>query len=255
MVKCSFCGEEEPLPFRCEACGELFCVKHRLPESHLCRKLNEVRLRKHTSKAFVSRYPAKIVLKASRKKQFKFYTSSKEVRDLALASLILFFVGLSWWNFWMLNLSIILVVVSGIILAFLLHELAHKLAAQYYGAWAEFRISHLGLAFTAFSIFLPLKIIAPGAVLISSYSMDKRKIGLISLSGPLINILLALTFIFLVKGFFSSFLIYFNLFVAFFNLLPIPILDGEKILNWSKPLWLTLFLLTIVLYIAYPYIV
>ena len=43
--------------------------------------------------------------------------------------------------------------------------------------------------------------------------------------------------------------------LAFFNLLPTPILDGEKILNWSKPLWLTLFLLTIVLYIAYPYIV
>ena len=64
--------------------------------------------------------------------------------------------------------------------------------------------------------------------------MGKRKIGLIFLSGPLINILLASTFTFLVKGFFSSFLIYFNLFVAFFNLLPI--LDGEKFLIRIKPL-------------------
>ncbi|RLF60354.1 MAG: hypothetical protein DRN25_02905 [Thermoplasmata archaeon] len=36
MVKCSYCGKEAALPFKCKFCGEYFCADHRLPENHEC---------------------------------------------------------------------------------------------------------------------------------------------------------------------------------------------------------------------------
>ncbi|RLI30914.1 hypothetical protein DRO51_04425, partial [Candidatus Bathyarchaeota archaeon] len=41
--KCEICGKEVyPLPYRCNYCGGIFCVDHRLPEKHNCSKLEEV---------------------------------------------------------------------------------------------------------------------------------------------------------------------------------------------------------------------
>ena len=52
--------------------------------------------------------------------------------------------------------------------AFLVHELAHKLLAQYYGSWAEFRAQLYGLLITAISALpiMPVKFTAPGAVML-----------------------------------------------------------------------------------------
>ena len=36
MPQCVLCEEEVVLPFKCNYCGELFCAKHRLPETHDC---------------------------------------------------------------------------------------------------------------------------------------------------------------------------------------------------------------------------
>ena len=37
VIKCQFCGRIiEGLPFKCRYCGGVFCVRHRLPESHSC---------------------------------------------------------------------------------------------------------------------------------------------------------------------------------------------------------------------------
>ena len=37
--KCSACGKETTLPFKCKYCGQLFCDEHRLPENHACKGL------------------------------------------------------------------------------------------------------------------------------------------------------------------------------------------------------------------------
>jgi Zn-dependent protease len=61
----------------------------------------------------------------------------------------------------------------------------------------------------------------------------------IALAGPLVNIILALIFVFLYKIFpFSIFLfgLRLNLVLAFFNLLPFPPLDGSKVLLTKIPL-------------------
>lgn len=37
--KCSACGKEVTLPFKCKYCGQLFCDEHRLPENHSCKNI------------------------------------------------------------------------------------------------------------------------------------------------------------------------------------------------------------------------
>jgi hypothetical protein len=51
---------------------------------------------------------------------------------------------------------------------FLVHELAHKFLAQFYGSWSEFRTQLYGLIITVISAtpFMPFKFIAPGAVMV-----------------------------------------------------------------------------------------
>lgn len=36
MSICNYCGEKEVLAFRCYECGNTFCRKHKVPESHNC---------------------------------------------------------------------------------------------------------------------------------------------------------------------------------------------------------------------------
>ncbi|MEM3873192.1 MAG: AN1-type zinc finger protein [Nitrososphaeria archaeon] len=38
-MKCEYCGQDEPLPFKCSYCGKFFCIEHRLPEKHSCEKI------------------------------------------------------------------------------------------------------------------------------------------------------------------------------------------------------------------------
>jgi len=41
MPYCTFCRKEVDLPFKCSYCGTLFCVEHRIPESHRCESLSK----------------------------------------------------------------------------------------------------------------------------------------------------------------------------------------------------------------------
>ncbi|MCA1813020.1 MAG: rhomboid family intramembrane serine protease [Halobacteriales archaeon] len=44
-VRCSQCGKEEVLPFRCTLCSQPHCLDHRLPENHGCQGLSDWRVR------------------------------------------------------------------------------------------------------------------------------------------------------------------------------------------------------------------
>ncbi len=145
-----------------------------------------------------------------------------------------------------------LLALIGVGTAFLGHELAHKLLAQKFGYWAEFRLWWLGLLIAALSAFLTLGRLlfaAPGAVHILSYTTRKEE-GIISVSGPLANLVLALFFYFVVSqgsGFTAligkyGFMI--NLWLAAFNLLPIPPLDGKKVMSWNLGIWILITAIT-----------
>lgn len=143
-------------------------------------------------------------------------------------------------------------------IGFLLHELAHKVVAQQYGLWAEFRMSPpllmfaVGVAYLAGWVFA-----APGAVYISGSYISSEQNGRIAAAGPLMNVLLALIFWMIamqsefveglgVYGWLTISLgIQINLWLAAFNMLPFSVLDGKKVLSWSKPAFAGIFLLII----------
>lgn len=153
---------------------------------------------------------------------------------------------------------------------FLGHELAHKFTAQRYGAWAEFRLWTMGAVMTL--VFAAVSqgtfvFAAPGAVYIASRSgyigdaMDRKANGIISLMGPLVNVVAAGIFALVyftlpavgIQGIiingrnFLPWAIFINLWLGAFNMIPFFILDGQKVLTWSRAIWV---LITIPLWLA-----
>ncbi|AWX33406.1 site-2 protease family protein [Methanosphaera sp. BMS] len=142
-------------------------------------------------------------------------------------------------------------------LGFVLHELGHKFVAQKYGFYAEFRRSDKGLMLGIVTALMGFLFFAPGAVMIGSPTgiISEEENGKISIAGPIVNIILALIFLgiqisiqplvtlsnidMMVYLYFLS-VIGFNInsFLALFNLLPIPPLDGSKVISWNLPIWL-----------------
>ncbi len=145
------------------------------------------------------------------------------------------------------------IVMIGVGLGFILHELAHKFAALHYDYWAEFKLWPPGLIIALISSFFGFIFAAPGAVYIYGDTMTKKENGIISIVGPLTNIILALIFllclmkfsifaplgkstlIYLANIFYLGFSV--NGFLALFNLIPAAILDGKKVFEWSPIMW------------------
>ena len=131
-----------------------------------------------------------------------------------------------------------------VVFSFLLHEFGHKFTAQNFGMRSEFRIFPTGLFITLLTSVLGFLFAAPGAVYIEGNPTRKEN-GIISIAGPAVNILLALVGIAGCLAFngggvvviFFYLLAYLNAFLALFNLLPIPPLDGSKIWGWSMPVY------------------
>lgn len=136
------------------------------------------------------------------------------------------------------GLSLVLVVVS-----FLFHEFGHKFVAQKSGLWSEFRMSLPGLFLTIVTSFCGFLFAAPGAVCIAG-NADKRTNGLISIAGPMVNVVMSVIGIagcLLTNH--SMYVMFFfllanlNAFLALFNMLPVPPLDGSKIIRWNPVIW------------------
>lgn len=167
-------------------------------------------------------------------------TNVKEAVNFLIGAALVWGVGASMLRFQLFGLFFY---INSIIflMAFILHEYAHKVAAKKNGLIGEFQLSPWGAVLTLFSIFLPLKVIAPGAVMIYGYA-DIRKMGRIATWGPLTNIIMAsvmLPFL-LLFGRVIAVAYYLNAFIALFNLLPIGILDGKKIISWNRIVWTAL---------------
>jgi len=144
----------------------------------------------------------------------------------------------------------------GVGTAFIFHELAHRQIARKFGCHAEFRAWKFGLilaiilgllAFFGLGGFI---FAAPGAVYIFGPHLTRKQNGIISLAGPATNIVICIAFLaaayfLMFSGISSWFLVgvfsivsIINFFIALFNLLPIPPLDGSKIISWDVKIWL-----------------
>ncbi|MCD6301854.1 MAG: site-2 protease family protein [Staphylothermus sp.] len=149
------------------------------------------------------------------------------------------------------------------IIAVIPHELAHRWSARRLGCYSRYVLSPMGLLLTLITAipFIPVKVIMPGFTLVISHYHDpyvnKRINGVVSLAGPVTNLIFASISLFtlallLRHGFISFLLVYFlynntiiNSWVALFNLLPVPPLDGSKIITWKPLLWIISFTLSI----------
>lgn len=143
---------------------------------------------------------------------------------------------------------------------FILHELAHKYVAIHFGLHAEFFLWREGLllALVLALVNSPLIFAAPGAVYIFGRHISVKKNAIISIAGPLTNVAVAFfcSFLFVLfspSGFLENIfsgIIFVNFFLAFFNMLPIPPLDGSKVFLWNKLAWffVTAFCLVCVLF-------
>jgi len=183
------------------------------------------------------------------------HTSNIEIRDLLISWLVLGFC-FALILFHSLSRSGFIIALIGLGVGFICHELSHKFVAQKLGFRAEFRLWQTGLIIAlvcAFiSMFSPIGFLfaAPGAVYILSYT-SRREGGLISLAGPSANIILALIFYAiaihssgLTQQLIGKYGMLINLWLAVFNLLPIPPLDGSKIFAWKIPVWAMLMVIS-----------
>lgn len=196
--------------------------------------------------------------------------SKTETKDLTIAIIVITLLFAYLYSGGSFQALIYLIPISLITigLSFILHELGHKYIAQQYGFFAEFRKWTPGLIIAVLSGLMGFIFLAPGAVWIGSYNgiITDEENGKISLAGPLVNIVLAI--IFLLFGlsikplFLNGTTIYLlltamigfhiNSFLALFNLLPIPMLDGSKVMKWNLPIWLvTIATAGILTYISY----
>ncbi|AIF82922.1 Peptidase family M50/AN1-like Zinc finger [Candidatus Nitrososphaera evergladensis SR1] len=256
-MECGICGREEEIPFRCRYCKGYFCSEHRLPPNHNCLFINDFMRQPEKDREFVEyvsgmgggsvgERAANIV-----KNTVLLRFSKTEIAHLAIGMTLVAAVGMSLFGF-RFQPAYIAIFVS----AFLLHELAHKFLAQFYRAWAEFRVIFFGAIVTAMSAlpFFPFKFIAPGAVFISG-SISERRNGKISLVGPLTNVALCtgMLLAFMLSDSPSQLLVVgarFNAWIAIFNLIPFMGLDGQKIFAWNKLVWVLTLAASALLYIA-----
>ena len=185
----------------------------------------------------------------------KFSVSTIELKHLSFAlfmtilTIIVHQEGLEILNpkkLFTLNVLLLFVAyIFSIGLGFILHEFGHKLVAQHYGFISEFRADFTMLIFMFFfAMFSGFIFLAPGAVMILG-RVSRRQNGIISVAGPLVNLVLALIFIIFsilfpsngFLGYIFSIGIYVNAFLGLFNMLPFWVLDGKKVLAWNKQVY------------------
>jgi Zn-dependent protease len=183
-----------------------------------------------------------------------FHFDRREILEIIIAVLVLSIIfSFEGFHF---NSNILGISFFAVTTAFLLHELAHKFVAIKLGYGAKFKLYIPSTLISLILVFTGVKIAALGFVEIYPYKFKNwlykrlkfslEEIGKIALSGPVINIILAYLFLLFGLNFFKTV----NAWIAFFNLLPIPPLDGSKILHWSFGGWIFFLLLSIILLIV-----
>ena len=195
----------------------------------------------------------------------EFTVSGREIKDIALAlaalsfafSCVLFgnkiFSAASFASAITAYPSYFMQSLIAVGIGFVLHEMGHKFVAQRKGLWAEFRAWPMGLALAVgLALFSRGGFVfaAPGAVMISPMRRTESGYhirilkpsdeGTISIIGSVINVILAAVFslLTLITGF-TIFAItaQVNAWLALFNMIPVAMLDGAKVMRWHKGIW------------------
>lgn len=190
--------------------------------------------------------------------------SHHEIRDLLKAWLLtsaafaIAFTGLSAALLVTIPLALL---TAGV--GIILHELMHKVMAARYGYHSEFRSFDMNLVIGVVVAVLGFVFIAPGAVFFAAHDLDVTKNGIISIAGPLTNIVLALLFLPVVLwagvlalpsilGGIAMYGFMVNAWLGLFNMIPFFGLDGMKVLAWKPAVfWPTIIFGAILVFAGY----
>lgn len=183
---------------------------------------------------------------ASKKKVLGVPTSDTELRDLVKAWLVIslaFGIVLTRRSTLSFGYGFVLAALT-VGVGFVCHEMAHKVVAQRFGCFAEFRANNSMLFLALIMSFVGFIFAAPGAVMIAG-PVGRRRNGMISAAGIAANLAIALLFIvlFLAAPFpllrnigLYGFVI--NSWLALFNLIPLGNFDGVKVLRWNRMIYI-----------------
>lgn len=144
-----------------------------------------------------------------------------------------------------------------VLTAFLLHELAHRFVARFYGGIAFFKMWVPGILLLLVTSIFGLIFAAPGAVNIGGI-LRKDQVGKTALAGPATNLGIGIILYLVVHTipvaitgatFYNvvNWMSGMNLWFALFNLIPIPPLDGEKVFRWDLHIYLVMVAVAIVM--------
>lgn len=150
--------------------------------------------------------------------------------------------------------------IAGIVVGMVVHEAMHRNVARKYGMASQYVTNPLGIIITLVSALLPVKLIAPGYTKVYIYGPVSRRGMLRSVAaGPASNMLMSLVALVvsaplrglspLASGWLNGFA-EINSYLALFNLLPIPPLDGSKVIRWDLVLWVTMIASSAVLFVV-----
>ena len=135
--------------------------------------------------------------------------------------------------------------------AFVLHELAHKFAAMRYGYWAEFKKDNqMLLVAVVMAALVGVVFAAPGATYVYG-NATRTENGRISAAGPITNLLLCIPFaaLWVFGGELFALVavvgLRINAMIAAFNMLPISVLDGRKVLAWNPVIFAVLMIASV----------
>lgn len=157
----------------------------------------------------------------------------------------------------MVSLEYFLIFLFIIAVSFITHELAHRQVAKRLGFNAKFEMWPAGLLIAIVSSLGGFIFAAPGAVVISQGIVSNRRdleeaSFKISAAGPIANIVLGAILLYSVFIFGSPVLFLaaqINIWLAIFNLLPFPPLDGSKVFRYNSKAWVFIFLMAVGLFI------
>ncbi|QLG50811.1 metalloprotease [Natrinema halophilum] len=183
--------------------------------------------------------------------------SDRELRDLAVAWVILsvafalLFVPIQSGGSIADFIRWVVLSLFTVGVAFLLHEIAHKVVAIEHGQIAEFRADYQMLFLAIMGALVGFLFAAPGAVYHRG-RVTQRENALIALAGPVTNLLLAVLFLPLVifpepLRTIGNMGVWINLFLAAFNMIPFGPLDGKSVFDWHKGIFALIFVPSVVL--------
>lgn len=192
---------------------------------------------------------------------------------LAILSLAVAFIGPTYFRSGgSAIITGVLIPIVAATIAVVPHEIAHRQTARNYGCGSRFILSFKGFITTLLINLLSGLAGFRVLVFVSGFTgifcrfglMSKDVEGKIAFAGPVTNLAIAilsllLLFILPIKNIYVAYLLSelfaFNSYVAFFNLIPIPPLDGQKVMRWNIGIWGIALVLSIILALIPFYII